>query len=103
MVRSFLYASLEKQSVDVLDGTGGADIGAGAAVNAHVRVDLVDVALADSAGGALGLAGATSNTRIFNSVSHDELLVHEFVLMISSGQPGVKGFDGSSPIQTYTL
>lgn len=53
------------------DSTGGAHGSAGAAVEAGVRVNRVNVAFLDSADGALALAGTASNAEIgINLVSH---------------------------------
>ncbi len=53
-----------------LDGTAGAFTGASAAIETHVGVDFVDVAFADSACGADGLACSTSDAAVSNYVSH---------------------------------
>lgn len=53
-----------------LDSTSGASIGASAAINALVLVDLVDVALRDGLYGALADAGAAGNALVSNFVSH---------------------------------
>ena len=53
------------------DSAGGADIGAGAAVYAHVGSDGVLFALGDCAGGTFVNAGAASDTVVTNYVSHD--------------------------------
>ena len=52
------------------DGASGASAGAGAARDASVLVNLVDVALGDSSNGAFVDAGATGNADVGNFVSH---------------------------------
>ena len=47
------------------DGARGADTCAGAAVDANVRVDGVDIALADGAHGALADASTARNAKVF--------------------------------------
>ena len=52
------------------DGAGGASASAGAARDASVGVDFVDVAFGDSSDGALVDAGAASNADVSDFVSH---------------------------------
>lgn len=67
------------------DSAGRADGGAGAAVEAGVRVNRVDVAFLDSADGAFALAGTASNAEIgINLVSHNSkvlLLCYKFQIL----------------------
>ena len=57
------------------NGAGGADASAGAAADASVLVDFVDVAFADSSNGAFVDAGAASNTDVGDFVSHLSLFL----------------------------
>ena len=52
------------------DGAGGASVHAGTTVDASILVDLVDVAFADSADGALVDAAAAGNADVSDFVSH---------------------------------
>ena len=56
------------------DGTGGASVGASAAADASILVNLVDVAFGDSSNGAFASASATGNAGVGNSVSHFNLV-----------------------------
>ena len=53
-----------------VDSTGGASVGASAAINAFIGIDFVDIAFRDSVGGTFAHASAASNTIIANNVSH---------------------------------
>jgi hypothetical protein len=53
------------------DGSRGADIGTGAAIDACISVDYIDIAFRDSTGRAFGLAGSASHASISDFVSHD--------------------------------
>ena len=53
-----------------MDSTGGASVGASAAINAFIGIDFVDIAFRDSVGGTFAHASAASNTIIANNVSH---------------------------------
>lgn len=57
-----------------IDSTGGANLGATAAFDAGVGVDVVDLAFGDSANGAYGQAGAASNADVGDYVSHSSVL-----------------------------
>ena len=52
------------------DGAGGASVGAGAAADASILVNLVDVAFGNGSNGAFASAGTASNTSVSDSVSH---------------------------------
>lgn len=54
------------------DGSGGADIGARAAVYANIGVNGVLFALGDGSGGAFVDASAAGNAFITNYVSHNQ-------------------------------
>jgi len=58
------------QGLSLLDGTHRADAGASTAVDACVRVNLVDVAGGDGANGAFINAGAASSAVFSDFVSH---------------------------------
>lgn len=60
------------------DGAGRASVSTTAAIDAHIRIDHIDVTFRNSVGRAFSLTGTTSNTSISNSVSHDRLLVSKF-------------------------
>jgi hypothetical protein len=55
----------------LFDGAGGADAGAGSAIDAGIGVDLVMIApLRDGADGALALAAAAADALIANHIGH---------------------------------
>jgi hypothetical protein len=59
------------------DGARRADTGAGAAVQADVRIDAVDIAFIDSTGRALALAGSACNAHVrIDLVSHSLSLLN---------------------------
>ena len=64
----FFVSICERLALD--DGASGASAGAGAARNASVLVNLVDVAFADSSNGAFVDAGAASYADVSDFVSH---------------------------------
>lgn len=53
------------------DCTAGANLGAAAAGNTGIGVDVINLALGDSLYGAYGLASTTSHTVVTNYVSHN--------------------------------
>ena len=53
------------------DCTAGANLGAAAAGNTGIGVDVINLALGDSLHGANGLACAACDTSVCNYVSHD--------------------------------
>ncbi len=67
-IASFKFYSTKLFAGD--DCLGGAYRCAGAAVDAGVGVDVVDVTFRDSANGAFGEAGAASDTFVGDYVSH---------------------------------
>lgn len=54
------------------DSCSRADISAGAAIDASICVDYIDIAFGDCSGRAFGLARATCNASVSNFVSHDD-------------------------------
>lgn len=65
---SAVWRTLRRLTFD--DGAGGASVCAGAAANACILVNLVDVALGDCSNGAFASASATGNASVGDFVSH---------------------------------
>ena len=69
-MRPSIHCCLALCGLAFYDSTSGAGASAGAAANASVLVNLVDVAFADSSNGAFIDASAASNTDVSDFVSH---------------------------------
>ena len=65
------------------DGSGGASLSAGTAVDADIGIDGVNITLFDCTGRALALAGTTSYASIGRDfVSHNDSLFNNFAVQM---------------------